>query len=156
GGIAMAKDRMPEIPPDRMTETQKQAAAEFAAGRGYAVRGPFAGRLRSPGVMRRARGRGAYVRFKSTIPARLKELAIIITARHWVQNFEWLAHRRLAEQAGLRPAIAQAIADGHRPHGMADDEEVVYDFSTELHGNKCVSDSTYARALERFGEQGVV
>jgi 4-carboxymuconolactone decarboxylase len=153
---AMAQDRMPAIPVDKMTEAQKKAAAEFAEGRGYAVRGPFAAMLRSPEVMLRAKAMGDYVRFKSTIPAKLNELAIIITARQWVQNYEWQAHRALAEKAGLRPQIAQAIADGHRPTGMAVDEEIVYDFCTELHANKSVSDDTYARTLDKFGEQGVI
>ncbi|HEU0063291.1 MAG TPA: carboxymuconolactone decarboxylase family protein [Hyphomicrobiaceae bacterium] len=156
GTSVMAQDRMPEIPADRMTEAQKKAASEFAEGRGYAVRGPFAAMLRSPEVMLRAKAMGDYVRFKSTIPARLNELAIIITARQWSQNYEWQAHRPLAEKAGLRSEIAQAIADGRRPTGMSADEEIVYDFSMELYANKSVSDATYQRAVEKFGEQGII
>jgi 4-carboxymuconolactone decarboxylase len=156
GMTVMAQDRMPEIPAEKMTDAQKKAASEFAEGRGYAVRGPFAAMLRSPEVMLRAKAMGDYVRFKTTIPPRLNELAIIITARHWTQNYEWQAHRPLAEKAGLRSDIAQAIADGHRPSGMAEDEEIVYDFSMELHANKSVSDATYKRALEKFGEQGII
>src|SRR5262247_2738860 len=152
GTPVMAQDRMPEIPAEQMTDAQKKAASEFAEGRGYAVRGPFAAMLRSPEVMLRAKAMGDYVRFKTTIPARLNELAIIITARQWSQNYEWQAHRPLAEKAGLKPEIAQAIADGRRPTSMAEDEEIVYDFSTELHGNKSVSE----RALEKFGEQGII
>ena len=104
----MTKDRMPEISVDKLTEAQKQAAGEFAAGRGYAVRGPFAVMLRSPEVMLRAKPMGDYIRFTSTIPPRLNELAILITARTWVQNYEFQAHRPLAEKAGLQPA-----PDGH-------------------------------------------
>ena len=157
GGMsAMAQDRMPEIPVDQMTDAQRKAASEFAEGRGYAVRGPFAAMLRSPEVMLRAKAMGDYVRFKSTIPARLNELAIIITARQWSQNYEWQAHRPLAEKAGVKPEIAQAIADGRRPVGMGADEEIVYDFSMELHLNRSVSDATYKRALETFGEQGII
>jgi len=152
----MSEDRMPAIPVDRLSDAQKQAAAEFTAGRGYAVRGPFAVMLRSPEVMLRAKAMGDYVRFKSSIPPRLNELAILITARQWTQNYEWQAHRPLGEKAGLQGAITQAIAEGRRPAGMAADEEVVYDFCTELHANKGVSDGTYRRALERFGEQGIV
>src|SRR5215510_6439400 len=126
GTSVMAQDRMPEIPLDQMSEAQKKAASEFAEGRGYAVRGPFAVMLRSPEVMLRAKAMGDYVRFKSTVPARLNELAIIITARQWSQNYEWQAHRPLAEKAGIRPEITQAIADGRRPVGMAEDEEIVY------------------------------
>lgn len=152
----MAQDRMPPIAADKMTEAQKKASAEFAEGRGYQVRGPFGVMLRSPEVMLRAKAMGDYLRFKSTIPPRLNEFAIIITARHWTQNYEWQAHRPLAEKAGLKPEIAQAVAEGRRPTGMAADEEIVYDFCTELHVNRGVSDATYARALAQFGEQGII
>lgn len=152
----MSSDRMPPIPPEKMTEAQAKAAAQFAEGRGYAVRGPFAPMLRSPEVMLRAKAMGDYLRFKSSIPPRLNELAICITARQWGQNHEWQAHRPLAEKAGLKPDIAQAIAEGRRPSGMAADEECVYDFAMELHQNKSVSDATYARALAAFGEQGII
>jgi len=80
----------------------------------------------------------------------------LITARQWGQNYEWQAHRPLAEKAGLKPEIAQAVADGRRPSGMAADEEIVFDFCSELHANKSVSDATYQRALEKFGEQGII
>ena len=135
----MATERLPPIPPELMTEAQKSAAAAFAEGRGYAVRGPFAAMIRSPEVMLRAKAMGDYLRFKSTIPPRLNELAIIIGARYWGQNYEWHAHRALAETAGLRAEIADAIADGRRPKNLAIDEEVVVDFCTELYQNRHVS-----------------
>jgi 4-carboxymuconolactone decarboxylase len=152
----MSHDRMPEIPPEKMTPAQRKAAEEFAAGRGYGVRGPFAPMLRSPEVMLRAKAMGDYVRFKSTIPPKLNELAICVTARQWTQNYEWIAHRKLAEEAGLSAKITQAIADGRRPDGMDADEALVHDFCIELHSNKSVSDQTYAKALARFGEQGII
>ena len=152
----MAQDRMRD--PGRQDDGRPEESGLriFREGRGYAVRGPFAPMLRSPEVMLRAKAMGDYVRFKTTIPQRLNELAIIITARQWTQNYEWQAHRPLAEKAGLRPEIAQAIADGRRPTSMAEDEEIVYDFSMELHSNKSVSDATYKRVLDKFGEQGVI
>ena len=152
----MTTERLPALAPEAMTDAQKKAAAEFAEGRGYAVRGPFAALLRSPEVMLRAKAMGDYLRFKSTIPPKLNELAILVTARQWGQSYEWHAHRPLAEKAGLKPEIAIAIAEGRRPTGLDADEALIIDFSTELHGNKCVSDATYARAVARFGEQGVV
>lgn len=152
----MAADRMPNLTPEQMTDEQKKAAAAFAEGRGYQVRGPFGALIRSPEVMLRAKAMGDYLRFKSTIPPKLNELAICITARQWGQNYEWHAHRPLAEKAGLDPKIADAIAEGRRPEKLDADEQLIYDFSTELHQNKSVSDATYARALARFGEQGVV
>lgn len=152
----MPTDRLPPIPPDRMTEAQKKASEEFAAGRGYAVRGPFAALLRSPEVMLRAKAMGDYLRFKSSITPRLNEMAIMLTARQWGQNYEWHAHRPLAEQAGLSPHIGDAIAEGRRPTGMSTDEEVVYDFCTELHVNRSICDATYERAKSAFTEQGVI
>lgn len=152
----MATDRMPTLSPEQMNEEQKKAAAAFAEGRGYQVRGPFGVMIRSPEVMLRAKAMGDYLRFKSTIPPKLNEFAICITARQWAQSYEWYAHRPLAEKAGLDPKIADALAEGRRPEGLDADEQLVYDFSTELHQNKSVSDATYAKALARFGEQGVV
>ena len=79
-----------------------------------------------------------------------------VTAREWTQDYEWYVHQPIALKAGIKPAIADAIADGRRPEGMSDDEEIVYEFSTELHRTKRVSDHTFARAEKRFGKQGVV
>jgi 4-carboxymuconolactone decarboxylase len=151
-----AQERMPPIPPERMTEAQKKAVEEFRAARNAGVGGPFAPMLRSPEVMNRARAMGDYLRFKSVLPARLSEFAILITARHWTQNYEWDAHSRIALQVGLPQAVVDALADGRRPERMTDDEDILYSFLTELQGNQSVSDATYARAVARFGEQGVI
>ncbi len=153
---AAAQDRMPPIPPDKMTAEQKKAVEEFRAARNAGVSGPFMPLLRSPEVMNRARAMGDYLRFKSAFPPRLSEFAILITARHWTQNYEWDAHYQLALKGGLREDIAQAVAEGRRPERMADDEEILYNFCTELHQNQSVSDATYARALKAFGEQGII
>lgn len=152
----MTIERMPAIAPEDLTEAQKAASETFSQGRGYAVRGPFIPMLRSPEVLLRVKAMGDYLRFKSCLPPRLSELAILVTARFWSQNYEWHAHRPLAEKGGLSPAIAHAIADGRRPDDMAADEAALYDFATELHVNKCVSDKTYTRALAEFGEQGII
>jgi 4-carboxymuconolactone decarboxylase len=153
---AALPDRMPEIPADKMTDEQKKAAAEFAAGRGVAVFGPFVPLLRSPEVMLRAKAMGDYLRYKSVLPARLNEFAILITARQWSQGYEWAVHQPIARKAGLNPEIARAVSEGRRPQNMPEEEEIIYEFCTELHRNQSVSDATYARALGRFGEQGVI
>jgi 4-carboxymuconolactone decarboxylase len=151
-----AQDRMPPIPADKLTEAQKKASDAFAEGRGYAVRGPFVPLLRSPEVMLRAKAMGDYLRFKSTLPPRLNEMVILITARAWTQNYEFHAHRELALKAGLRVEIADAIAQGYRPVGLAEDEEVAYDTATEILRDRRLSDHTYGRAVAKFGEQGVI
>jgi 4-carboxymuconolactone decarboxylase len=153
---ALAQDRMPPIAPEKYSDAQKKAAEEFAGGRGYDVRGPFVPLIRSPEVMLRAKAMGDHLRFKSALAPRLSEMIILITAREWTQQYEWVAHYDIAIKAGLRPEIAAAIADGHRPTGMADDEEAAYDMSVEIQRSKRVSDATWNRALAKFGDQGVI
>ncbi len=153
---ARAQDRMPPIPADRLTDAQKKAAEAFAEGRGYAIRGPFVPLIRSPEVMLRAKAMGDHLRFKSTLGPRLNEMVILITAREWSQQYEWQAHHPIALKEGLRREIADAIADGRRPAGMAEDEEAAYDMATEILRMKRVSDATYRRAVAKFGEQGVI
>lgn len=139
-----------------MTDAQRKVYGEIAGGPRGGVRGPFNALLRSPDLADRVQKVGEYVRFKSSLPAHLNELAILVTARHWSAQYEWYAHQALALKAGLNPAIAADIAQGRRPAGMTDDETVVYEFCKELHERKFVSDATYAAVLERFGERGVV
>src|ERR1039457_5602497 len=153
---ARAEERLPTIPPAQYTEEQKQAAADFEAARKVPVFGPFEPLMYSPQVMSQARAMGDYLRYKSAIGTTLSELAILVTAREWSQDYEWYVHQPIAIKAGIKPAIAEAIAAGRRPESMSDDEEIVYEFSTELHRTKQVSDRTFARAEKRFGKQGVV
>jgi 4-carboxymuconolactone decarboxylase len=149
-------ERMLPIQPDKWTAEQKQAAEEFQAGRGYAVSGPFAVMMRSPEVMLRAKAMGDYLRFRNVLPKRVSEMVILITAREWTQQYEWSYHYGFALEAGLAKPIVEAIAEGRRPDAMAEDEAAAYDFSIELHRTRRVSDKTYARALQLFGEQGVI
>lgn len=153
---ASAPERFPEIPADKLTEAQRQAVAEFRAGRGVPVFGPFVALLRSPDVMRGDRALADYLRFKTVLPPRLREFAILITAREWTQQYEWDVHCPIAMEVGLHPEIAKAVAEGRRPARMPEEEDAVYEFCIELHRNRSVSDSTYARALAHFGEQGVI
>ena len=150
-----AQNRMPAIPEDRLTAEQRAAIAEFSAVRGN-LSGPWEVIARSPGMLNPARSLSDHVRFNSSLPPRLSEFAILITAREWSSQYEWNAHHGLAMRGGLNPAIAQAVADGRRPEGMAADEAALYDFCIELHRYRGVSDATYARALEQLGEQGIV
>jgi len=153
---ALAQDRMPPIAADKLTEAQKKAIEEFRTARSAEISGPFVPLLRSPEVLGRARAMGDYLRYRSALPPRLSEFVILITARAWTQNYDWNAHEALARQAGLQVAVIKAIADGRRPDNMADDEEILFSFCDELRRNQSVSDATYARAVTKFGEQGVI
>jgi 4-carboxymuconolactone decarboxylase len=152
---AQAQDRLPTIPPAQYTAEQKQAAAEFEAARKVAVFGPFEPLMHSPQVMSQARAMGDYLRYKSAIGNTLSELAILLIAREWTQDFEWSVHYPIALKAGIKQEVADAIAEGRRP-SMSPDEEIVYDYSMELLKNKQVSNMTFERAKARFGAKGVV
>ena len=154
--FADGQDRMPPIPADKLTAAQKKAIDEFKAARSADISGPFVPLLRSPEVMSRARAMGDYLRFKSSLPPRLSEFVILLTARRWTQQYEWNAHQPLALQGGLRGEIARAIADGRRPDAMAEDEDAVYTLWDEVQRLQSVSDATYARAVGKVGEQGVI
>jgi 4-carboxymuconolactone decarboxylase len=151
-----AQTRLPTVPPSQYTAEQQQAAKDFEAARKVPVFGPFEPLLHSPQMMSQARAMGDYLRYKSAIGTTLSELVILVTAREWTQDYEWYVHYPLALKSGIRKDIADAIGDGRRPQGMSDDEEIVYDFSIELHRNKRVSDVLFARAEKRFGKQGIV
>lgn len=139
-----------------MTEAQRAAAAEFSAGRGYPILGPFCVMLRSPEVMLRAKAMGDYLRYRNRLPKDISEMVILQTARSWGQDFEWAHHERYAREAGLADAIIKAIRDGRRPDAMSIIQATAYDFTAELGANKRVSDHTYARAVAAFGEAGVI
>jgi 4-carboxymuconolactone decarboxylase len=149
-------ERMGALTPDKMTEAQRKAAEELASGPRGRVSGPFNVLLRSPELLSPVQKVGEYLRFRCTLDRRIAEFATLIAARQWTQNYEWSAHHPLALKAGLKPEIAQAIAEGRRPSGMAQDEEIVHELLTELFQNKSASDATYERAVKQFGEQHTV
>jgi 4-carboxymuconolactone decarboxylase len=149
-------DRMPPLPAERMNDAQKKAAADLIAGPRKGVFGPFIPLLRSPELMDRMQRVGEYLRFDNTIAGKLNELAILITARHVTNQFEWAVHHPLAIKAGVARATLDAIEQGRAPLGLPEDEETVYDFCNELLSRHAVTDATYARTLARFGEQGIV
>jgi 4-carboxymuconolactone decarboxylase len=158
GTTAMAQEgpRFKPLTPEEMSEAQRKVYQEIAGGPRGGVRGPFNALLRSPELADRAQKMGEYIRFNTSLPPRLSELAILVTARYWSSQYEWHAHHPFALKGGLPAQVAADLAQGRKPAGMNDDEAAVYDFCTELHERKTVSDATYKRALERFGERGVV
>jgi 4-carboxymuconolactone decarboxylase len=148
--------RMPTIADADLTAEQRKAIADIVSGPRGSLVGPFIPLLRSPDFMSRLQKTGEYLRFNSVFETRLSELAILVTARAWSQNFEWHHHRPIAEKAGLRATICDAIAEGRRPDGMSLDEATIYDFLDELCRNRTVSEPTYKRTVAMFGEKGVI
>jgi 4-carboxymuconolactone decarboxylase len=139
-----------------MTADQQAVYDLTAAGPRESVPAPVVAWLRSPELARRGQHLGAFVRYQTTLPSRLSELAILIVARHWTAQYEWAAHVGEAERAGLAPAVIEAIA-GRRPPPLAsDDERVVVALATALLETRTVPDATYRAAVSALGERGVV
>ena len=150
-------DRFKPLTYDELNPQQKTMIDHLLAGeRRGSTEGPFNVFLRSPEMGDAAQQLGAQIRFHSSLPRKLNELAIITTARYWGAQFEWAAHRRNAAQAGVSATIIEAIANGKRPTGMQPDEEAVYNFCQELLATKQVSDGTFQAAVNLVGERGVV
>ena len=150
------KDRMPPLTDAQMNEAQRKAAAALVAGPRKGVFGPFIPLMRSPELMDRMQRVGEYLRFETSLPAKLNELAMLIVARHMTNQFEWAVHHPNAIKAGVARATLDQIEQGRPPVGMPDDEEIVVDFCTELMATYHVGDATYARAVQAFGERGVM
>jgi 4-carboxymuconolactone decarboxylase len=154
--LGLVGDRFKPLTWDQMTPEQKTMTTNLLNGPRQGLGGPFNVLLRSPEMGDLAQKLGEYARFRPAVPAKLRELAIIITARHWTAQYEWNAHRRAAAQAGLSADAIDAIATRKRPAKMQPDEEAVYNFATELLETKQVRDETFKAVVDKFGEKGVV
>ena len=155
--VALAQERMSMIPGEKMTEAQKKAVADYKALRGAELTGPpWSVLLRVPDQVIPALQIRLHYLNRSVLGPKLTELAILTAARRWTNNWEWNAHSTAAATAGLSADIMSSIADGRRPDRMSEDEAIVYDVSLELQNNQSVSDATYAKAVAKFGEPGVV
>jgi 4-carboxymuconolactone decarboxylase len=149
-------DRFKPLTWAEMTPAQRTMVEHLFAGPRAGANGPFNVLLRSPEMGDIAQQFGASMRFNQAMPRKLNEMAIIITARYWTAQYEWYAHKRAALQAGLNPAIVEAIQNGKRPAAMTKDEAAVYTFCTEVLNTKHVSDATFQTAKDAVGEKGVV
>ena len=156
GPVASAAERFPTLTPQQMTPAQRQVAEAIVAGPRKGLGGPFNAWLRSPELADRLQKVGEHLRYHSSVPPRLNEFAILLTARAWDAGYEWYAHYPLALKAGLKASVAADVAEGRRPAGMAADETAVYDFVTELRRDHRVSDPTYAAARAILGDQGLI
>jgi 4-carboxymuconolactone decarboxylase len=152
----LQKLRFPDIPRDQLTDAQTHVFDAIAGGPRGGVRGPFGPLLRSPELADRVQKLGEYLRFGSSLPPRLNEMAILINARFWESKYEWNAHKPFALKGGLAESIADDLAHDRRPRGMKPDEEIVYDICTTLHKTHFVDDALFKRALGVLGERGVV
>ncbi len=155
-----AEERLGPIPPAQMTDFQKKVVAEFTKARPDGPFGFWWGYLRVPEVLLpfleiQTHIHGVMETENGALGEKLTHFAMLIAARHWTQQVIWDLHDKNAIKSGLKPEILEALAAGRRPPNMGEDEDIVYDFCTELQQNRSVSDATYERMVAKFGERGV-
>jgi 4-carboxymuconolactone decarboxylase len=151
--------RLPDIPAEKLTPSQRALIDSIRSGpRGAAtqIRGPFAVFLHSPDYGQLAQALGGFCRHQTRVPARLSEYAILLTARLWRAQYEWVAHVGHAERAGVTPQTIGALRAGRVPASATKDELAVHAFVVELYRKKRVADKTYARLHAILGDAGMV
>ena len=155
---AQGAQRFPEIPPEQLTPEQKKWVDSVSAPpRGANFKQPpYRIYMRSPALAERITGMSDYLRWNTQFPARLTEFAILLSARNLNSRWAWRSHYKAAIKGGLDPKVGVELAAGKRPAGMQADEAALYDLATEIFRDKKVSDATYAAALAKFGESGIV
>jgi 4-carboxymuconolactone decarboxylase len=153
--LELVGNRFPPLKWSQLNEQQKTMMRHVLDGPRTAPNGPFNVMLRAPAMGDFAQELGAQVRFNSSLPAPLREMAILMAARHWTAHYEWNAHKTAALTAGLNPDIVAAIAAGERPKSLQPNEAALHRFCSELLETTRVGDDTFAAAKAAFGEQGV-
>jgi 4-carboxymuconolactone decarboxylase len=148
--------RIPLFPLPTMTDEQKRVYDAVVRGPRGVVVGPLRAALHRPELAERWSQFGEILRYRTSLPPRLSELAILVTARQWSSQLEWQQHAPAALKGGLAQAIVDAIGEGKRPAFTKEDEESVFDFALELHNDKKVKEKTYQRALACVGVAGMV
>src|ERR1700760_4378271 len=125
--------RLKLLSPEEMSADQKATYDEAIAGKRGKLPAPMMAWLNSPEMARHATRLGEVVRFNTIFPAKLSEIAILVTARHWTSHFEWFAHKKLALQGGMDPTIIEAIRDRRTPSFEDPKGQMIYDVARALH-----------------------
>src|SRR5947209_14795800 len=152
------ESRLPVLSQEMMSERQRHLLEAIKSGpRGkFTYGGPFAVYLHAPEFGVLAQELGAFCRFKTKLPPRLSEFAILVTAQHWQAQYEWHAHAPIAERAGVTPETIADLRAGRVPKSAPEDERALYDFITELYETRRVSDANYARVNALLGNAATV
>lgn len=150
--------RLPALTMDSLTSQQQALVEAIKSGpRGrFIMEGPFAVYLHAPAFGQLAQQLGGHLRFGTSIPPRLSELAILVTAQFWKAQYEWMAHAAIAEKQGVKPATIRDILAGRAPKSAPRDEMAIYAFVKELYATRRVSDATYKRVHKLIGDAGMV
>ena len=154
--MKQAPVRIPPIPLEQMTPEQLVVANALSSSPRKRLSGPFNALLRKPVLADRVRQLGDSIRFENSLPDKLREFAISITARFWSAKYEWYIHSNLAVDLGIERKTIDAIGLQEEVNLSDPDELLIYQFTNELLNTKEVSDETYAKVLHQFGEITVI
>jgi 4-carboxymuconolactone decarboxylase len=148
--------RLPELNTRDTIPADAEAAFDAIAASRRRVGGPFAVMLHSPEVAARAAHLGSYIRFESTLPAAVRELATIVAAHECECAYEWAAHERAAREAGVPDAVIEAVAQDAQIDGLDDEHALVIRYGRGILTRHRVDDATFEAARARYGERGVI
>ncbi len=149
----MARIPFPDY--DELSSEQRRVYDAVVRTRGK-LHGPLRAALHNAELADKWQQLGELLRYRTSVPPRLSELAILVTARHFDCQFEWYAHEPPALAGGLAPTVIEAIRRAQRPEFVHHDEALVYDYSTELQQSHFVSEPTYQAVLSHFGVKSIV
>src|SRR5580704_19524664 len=155
---SLQSPRLPELSPENFTPAQKALVDSIASGpRGvFKMSGPFAIYLHAPVFGELAQKLGGHLRFKTSVPPRLSEFAILCTAHQWKAQYEWFMHAPMAEKQGVKPETIRDIQAGRAPKKAPKDEMAIYAFVKELYATKRVGSSAYNKVKKLLGEAGTI
>jgi 4-carboxymuconolactone decarboxylase len=148
--------RFPKLTPEQMTDGQREVAAEITAGPRGEVRGPFIALIHNPELAGKLQKLGEHLRWKGKLPPKLKELAVLVTARRWTCQHEWVMHSKLALEGGLAKETVEAIAANREPPNLLDEEKAVYRFCREVHATGRAGDQSFEAVKKKFGLDGAL
>ncbi len=150
----MPRIRLPSA--DELSPEQRRVHDGIVAGPRGTVIGPLRAVIHNPALAERWSALGEILRFGTSLPKRLNELAIIVTGRRWTSQIEWWVHARAAAAAGLPEAAIEAIRIGEAPSFEDADDVLVYEFVRQLQLNGQVPMPTYDAVVARWGAVGAV
>ncbi len=150
------KSRLPELTDASITPEQRRVLDAILQGPRGNLDGPFLAWVHSPGLADPAQQLGAYCRYHTSMPLRLSELAILVTAQWWQSQAEWQIHEPIAQAAGISKSVSEALRTGQQPEFIETDEALVYRIGTELYATRRISTELYLEAVTAFGEPALV
>lgn len=152
----MPRITLPDTDPQALSAEQRAVLERILSGPRGKIQGPLRAALHNPELADKWSALGAQLRYRTSLPPRQSEIAILVTGRACRSPFEWYAHRIEAEKVGIEAPILEALLEQREPPGLTPAEHALWRYVVELNAHRSVSDATYREALGHFGERAIV